>query len=89
MAAVVLDVPAARVYAKAVQLARANPAVRVVSEDAAQRRLVIAEGNDQVTLGVQDLSGKVSQVTVLGPGEPDMATSRTVEAVLRVCKEMK
>lgn len=89
VASVVLDAPAARVYAKAVELARHNPAVVVLSDDATQRRLVLAQGNVQVSLAVQDLGGSVSQLTVLGPAGPDSATSRTVAAVLRVCKEMK
>jgi hypothetical protein len=88
VAAVVLDAPAARVYAKAASLARRNPAIQVLADDAVNRRLEFAESNEHVTLSVQDLSGSVSQLMVLGPAGAGSATSRTVAAVLRVCKEM-
>jgi len=91
VATVVLDAPAARVYAKAQELARANPAVKVLTDDATQRRLEVAEGNDRITLSVQTLSDKVSQLVIFGsaPPSPNSPTARTVAAVMRVCKELK
>jgi hypothetical protein len=91
VATVVLDAPAARVYAKAQQLAHANPAVTVLADDANQRRLEVAEGNERVTLSVQALSDKVSQLIIFGSGPPtqNSATARTVAAVMRVCNELK
>ena len=87
VATVVLDAPAARVYAKAQQLARANPTVKILADDATERRLDITEGNDAVTLYVQTLSDKVSQLVIFGAGASS-PTARTVAAVMRVCKEL-
>jgi hypothetical protein len=91
VATVVLDAPAARVYAKAQQLAHANPAVTVLADDANLRRLDVAEGGIRVTLNVQALGDKVSQLVIFdsSPVGPDSATARTVAAVMRVCHELK
>lgn len=85
VATVVLSVPADRVYAKASELAHRNPSVQVLADDPVQRRLDEAEGADRVALTVQVLNRTVSQLVILGSAT---AASRTVEAVLRVCKEL-
>jgi hypothetical protein len=85
-ATVLLDAPADKVFATALELARKNSAVRVVMQDPGQRRFQIAE-----TLNVVAFSDDVSQLLIAGhaasPGEGSTA-SRVVQAVLRVCKEM-
>ena len=89
-ASVILEAPAAKVFATALDLARKNPAVRVVMQDPGQRRLQIAEGDRTATLNVVPFDDQVSQLFIAGragPGE-DSTTSRVVQAVLRVCKEM-
>jgi len=89
-ATVLLDAPANKVYATALELARKNPAVRVVMQDPGQRRFQIAEGDRTATFNVVQFNDEVSQMMIAGhagPGE-DSTTSRVVQAVLRVCKEM-
>ena len=89
-ATVLLDAPADKVFATVVSVARKNPAVRIVSEDAAARRLQVAEGDRSATLNVAAFNDDVSQLMIAGhasPGE-DSTSSRVVQAVLRVCKEM-
>src|SRR5215470_16454364 len=89
-ASVILEAPADKVFATALELARKNPSVRVVMEDAGQRRLQIAEGDRTATLNVVPFDDHVSQLLIAGkagPGE-DSTASRVVQAVLRVCKEM-
>ena len=84
-ATVLLDAPADKVFATALELARKNPAVRVVMQDPGQRRFRTA------TLNVVPFSDDVSQLLIAGhaasPAEGSTA-SRVVQAVLRVCKEM-
>ncbi len=90
VATVVLDAPAARVYATAVKLIGQNQAVRITGQDAAERRVDMIEGDRTATLRVVALSDKVSQLMIVGsngPGE-DSTTSRVVAGVLRVCREM-
>ena len=90
-ATVLLDAPADKVFATALELARKNPSVRVVMQDPGQRRFQIAEGDHTATLNVVPFSNDVSQLLIAGhaasPAEGSTA-SRVVQAVLRVCKEM-
>ena len=89
-ATVLLDAPADKVFATALDMARKNRAVRVVMQDPGQRRFQIAEGDRTATFNVVAFNEDVSQMMIAGhagPGE-DSTTSRVVQAVLRVCKEM-
>jgi hypothetical protein len=89
-ATVLLDAPADKVFATALNLARKNTAVRILMQDPGQRRIQIAEGDRTATLNVVPFSDDVSQLLIAGhaaPGE-DSTSSRIVQAVLRVCKEM-
>jgi hypothetical protein len=89
-ATVILEAPADKVFATALEMARKNTAVRVVMQDPDQRRLQIAEGGRVATLNVVPFSDDVSQLLIAGqagPGE-DSTASRVMQAVLRVCKEM-
>ena len=89
-ATVILEAPADKVFATTLELARKNTAVRVVMQDPGQRRLQIAEGDRTATLNVVPFSDDVSQLLIAGhagPGEGP-TSSRVVQAVLRVCKEM-
>ena len=90
-ATVILDDPADKVFATALDMARKNPAVRVVMQDPGQRRFQVAEGDRTATLNVVPFSDEVSQLLIAGhagPGEESTASSRVVQAVLRVCKQM-
>jgi hypothetical protein len=89
-ATVILEAPADRVFATAVQMARKNPAVRVVSEDPGQRRLQVAEGDRLATLNVVPFSDDVSQLLIAGHAGPaeGPTASLVVQAVLRICREM-
>ena len=90
-AAVILDAPADKVFATALEMARKNTAVRVVMQDPGQRRLQIADGDRTATLNVVPFSDDVAHLLIAGqaaPGERSDGT-RAWSAVLRVCKEMK
>ena len=90
-AAVILEAPADKVYAVALERARRNTAVRVVMVDQAARRLQVAEGDRTATVSVVALNDEVSQLLIAGTaahGESS-TTSRVVQAIMRVCMEMK
>ena len=90
-ASVVLEAPADRVFAVALERAQKNRAVRVVSVDPGARRLQIAEGDRTATLNVVEMGDQLSQLMIAGrtrPGEP-AASSQVVAAVMRVCAELK
>ena len=90
VATVMLDAPAARVYAKALEVARRNNALQL-REDATRRHLEVSEGPHHVSLSVASLSDKVSQLMIVAnvlPGQESDA-GRAVDAVLRVGRELK
>ena len=89
-ATVIIEAPSDKVFATALDLARHNPAARVRMQDPGQRRLQVAEGDHTATLNVVPFSDDVLQLLVAGQGGPgeDSTSSRVVQAVLRVCKEM-
>lgn len=90
VASVLLDALAERVYATAVATVRKNKSLRVVSEDTANHRLEFAEGEQRGTFSVVALGDNLSQMLIAAnvvPGQGS-TTSRAVEAVLRVCREM-
>ena len=89
-AAVILEAPADKVFAVALDHARKSTAVQVTMVDQRGRRLQVAEGSRTATLNVAPLSDDVSELYIAGtaaPGE-DSTSSRVVQAVMRVCAEM-
>ena len=89
-ATVLLDAPADRVFAVALDMARKNRTVHVIMQYPAQRRFQVAQGDRTATFNVVPFGDDVSQLLIAGhagPGE-DATTPRVVEAVLRVCREM-
>ena len=90
-ASVVLEAPADKVFAVALERARNNRAVRITMSDPGARRLQIAQGDRTATLNVVEMNDQLSQLLIAGrtrPGEP-AASSEVVAAVMRVCAELK
>lgn len=90
-ASVVLEAPADRVFAVALDHAQKNKAIRILSVEPTNRRLQVAEGDRTATLNVVEMNDQVSQLLIAGaamPGEGGTA-SRVVQAVMRICAEMK
>lgn len=90
-ASVMLEAPADRVFAVALDHAQKNKAVRILSVEPNGRRLQVAEGGRTATLNVVELNDQVSQLLIAGmaqPGEGGTA-SRVVQAVMHICAEMK
>ena len=89
-ATVILEAPADKVFATALEMARKNTSVRILMHDSGTRRLQIAEGDRTATLNVASFNDDVSQLMIAGhagPGEGS-TSSTVVQAALRVCKEM-
>jgi hypothetical protein len=90
-ASVVLEAPADKVFAVALERAKNNRAIRIVMSDPGTRRLQIAEGDRTATLNVVEMNDQLSQLLIAGrtrPGER-AASSEVVAAVMRVCAELK
>jgi hypothetical protein len=89
-ATVLLEAPADKVFATALEFVRRNQQVRLVMTDPATRRLQFARGDRVATMNVVEFGPEVSQLMIAGsagPNEPPTA-SEVVTAVLRVCREM-
>jgi hypothetical protein len=89
-AMVLLEAPADRVFAIALERAKKNPAVRIASVEPQTRRLQVTDGDHTATLNVVELNDGLSQLMIAGtarPGEP-ATSSRVVTAVMRICAEM-
>jgi hypothetical protein len=90
-ASVVLEAPADKVFAVALERAKNNRAVRIVMADTAARRLQIAQGDRTATINVVEKNDQLSQLLIAGrtrPGEQP-TSSEVVAAVMRVCAELK
>ena len=89
-ASVVLEAPADRVFAIALERAQQNRAVHILMADPGARRLQVAEGDRTATLNVVELNDQVSQLLIAGRSQPgeDATSSRVVTAVMRICAEM-
>ena len=88
---VILEAPADRVFATALETVRANPGLRVLVNDPVARRLQVAEGDRIGTLNVAELNDGVAQLMIAGtsPGNEPPAASRVIATVMRVCERMK
>ena len=90
-AMVMLEAPADRVFAVALERAQQNRAVRILSVDPGGRRLQVTDGEHTATLNVVELNDQLSQLMIAGTSRPgeDATSSRVVAAVMRICAEMK
>jgi hypothetical protein len=89
-ASVVLEAPADKVFAVALERAQKNRQVRILMADPVSRRLQVGEGDRTATLNVVELSEGVSQLLIAGRSRPneEAASSQIVAAVMRICAEM-
>ncbi len=90
VATVVLEGRADRVYATAVQAAEASPRARLTQQDAPKRTLEFVVDGQVVGLKVSQVDSKNVHILIASTTLPDKtdATPATVEATLRVCREM-
>jgi len=90
-ASVILEAPADKVYAVALDHARKNTAVHITMLDQSQRRFQVAEGDRTATIHIVPLSDEVSQLYVAGTAGANETptTSRVIAAIMRVCSEMQ
>ncbi len=91
VAAVAVQVPAERVYAEVLASIRANPALRLLSQDDANARLQVANADRGATITVTPLGEALTQLMVVSTyrrGEAPEA-SRIVAHILQVCAQLQ
>ena len=91
VASVAIRVPAQRVYAQVLATIRGNPGLRLLSQDDANARLEVSNGDRDATVTVTPLGDALSQLLVgstFRRGEAPEA-SRVVAHILQVCGQLK
>ncbi len=88
---VLLSADATKVYATASSMLHRSTIVHVVGEDAAERSVEFSNGQRTATISVTELGPRLSQLMVASAilSGQESATIQVVDAVLRVCQEMK
>lgn len=90
VAAVIVEVPAAKVFDTVKSHLAKNSEVRVTQTDEARRAVEFTDGRQIGGIQVNVLGDNLAQlmVSTAHPGSPASATSTIVERVLAVCREL-
>ena len=91
MATVILNAPASKVYATAINLATQNQAITIVSQDASNLKLKVSENNKSITLKVVPLSDQSAEIMISASAPSDgeaSSTSAVAASILKICTQM-
>lgn len=90
VAAVIVEVPAAKVFDTVKSMLAKNTEVRVTKTDEARRSVEFTDGRQIGGIQVNVLGDSLAQmmVSTAHPGIPASATTTIVERILNVCKEL-
>ena len=90
-ATVIIDAPANKVYATAVNVASQNPAVTIASQDPQALKLKVSEGSKSASLNVVALNEQSSEIMIAAPAAApgqDPTTSIVMKSILKICAQM-
>jgi hypothetical protein len=90
VATVLLDARATKVFQTVQDHLRANPAVKEMQANPADKRVVFTDGTRTATITVTALDAKLTQLMIasaVAPGQ-EPATPMLLDGVLRVCAEL-
>jgi hypothetical protein len=90
VAAVIVEVPAAKVFDTVKSMLAKNTEVRVTKTDDTRRSVEFTDGRQIGGIQVNVLGASLAQlmVSTAHPGVPASATATIVERILNVCKEL-
>jgi hypothetical protein len=91
LATVIIDAPAIKVYATAVNVISQNQAITIVSQDSQNLKLKVTQGANTASLSVVSLSDKSSEMMISATASPqgqDPSTSVGVDSILKICKQL-
>jgi len=91
LATVIIDAPAIKVYATAVNVVSQNQAITIVSQDSQNLKLKVTEGANTASLSVVSLGDKSSEMMISATAAPqsqDPSTSGVVDSILKICKQL-
>jgi len=90
-ATVIIDAPANKVYATAVNTATQNQAVTIVSQDAQNLKLKVSESSKSISIKVVPLSDKSSEMMISAPAAPQGqgdSASVVVNSIMKICNQL-
>ena len=92
VATVILEAASARVYDRAVKTLKDHPEITITKDDGKKGKIQFRKGQQVAGLQITSLGDKLTQLVIASStadATQPSATPLVVEAVLRVCKEMK
>jgi len=92
LATVIVDAPANKVYATAVNVANQNSALTIVSQDSQNFKFKVSEGGKSASVTILPLSEKSSEILITAPaGRADQAGSKSmvVGSIMKICNQLK
>lgn len=89
-AAVMVEVPAEKVYAVAVRNLKTNPDIKITEQSDQQRLIQFSNGTQIAGLQVNALSDTLSHIMITSAhsGQQQNATNTILERILKLCAEM-
>jgi len=88
VATVDIKAPANNVYKTALNIVASNEAVDLVKRDDALMLLDIRQEDTAATIKIAKINGQVSQLTISADTSADKGSSRVLDGVFRICKEL-
>lgn len=91
VATVIMDAGASKVYAAAVDTVTAHKKFRITKKENSTRHLEFSNGESTITIQVDSLQSKLSQITVLAVQEGSASKSATQSAtntILAICRKL-
>jgi hypothetical protein len=90
-ATVIIDAPANKVYATAVNVASQNTAVTIVSQDSRNMKMNVTEGGNKASISVVPLGNASSEIMIsatVTAQNPNLGTSAAVNSIMKICNQL-
>ena len=91
LATVIINAPASKVYATAVNVASQNPALTITSQDPRSFKLSVSEGTKSASINVVVLSEQTSEIMISATAAPqgqDPSTSVATNTIFKICNQL-
>lgn len=90
-ATVIIDAPANKVYATAVNVASQNTAVTIVSQDSQNMKMNVTEGGNKASVSVVPLGNSSSEIMIsatVAAQNQNPGTTAAVNSIMKICNQL-
>jgi len=90
-ATVIINAPANKVYATAVNVASQNPDITITSQDPRSFKFSVTEGTKSASINVVALSDQSSEIMISATAAPqgqDPSTSVATNSIMKICNQL-